>query len=109
MRLDPLNQSIVNNASDDYFMDKIYTHSCNLMDKVTRHNEELRSSNTSGDISYGNPMLTMIIKENQEGDQMISNMATNIDMLTKSFTESSSIKVNAVKEVQALSQVNYAQ
>ncbi|KAH0725186.1 hypothetical protein KY284_001051 [Solanum tuberosum] len=76
-----------------------YTHSSDLMNKVTRHNEALGSSNTSGEISYGNPMLTVIIKENQEGDQMISNLSTTIDMLTKRFAESSSKKVNAVEEL----------
>ncbi|XP_070029570.1 uncharacterized protein [Nicotiana sylvestris] len=51
---------------------------------------------------YGSPSLTTMIKANQERDQVIAGLATNVNVLTKIFTESQTKKVNVVEDVQPL-------
>nr|XP_016494644.1 PREDICTED: uncharacterized protein LOC107813851 [Nicotiana tabacum] len=70
---------------------------------MAEHNQALHSEDTTGGIAYGNPSLTNMIKENQERDQVIAGLATNINVLTKMFTENQTKKVNVVKDVQPLS------
>nr|XP_009615901.1 uncharacterized protein LOC104108540 [Nicotiana tomentosiformis] len=112
MCLDPLNQSIEKNAMDGSFMDKTFTRITQILDKMAEHNQAWHSEDTTGRIAYGTPSLTNMIKENQERDQVIAGLATNINVLTKMFTENQTKKVNVVEDVQALSnedceEVNY--
>nr|XP_009595482.2 uncharacterized protein LOC104091772 [Nicotiana tomentosiformis] len=100
MGLDPLNQSIANNTADGSFMDKTFTRITQILDKMAEHNQAWYSEDTTGGIAYGTPSLTNMIKENQERDQVIAGPATNINVLTKMFTENQTKKVNAVEDVQ---------
>lgn len=88
MDLDTLNHFVSNNVVEGYFMDKSYSRACEIIDRVTRHNQAWHSLDNSGSTSYGNPSVTAIVKETQERDQLISKMATNIDLLTKRLAES---------------------
>ncbi|XP_009588554.1 uncharacterized protein [Nicotiana tomentosiformis] len=107
MGLDPLNQSIAKNAADGSFMDKTFSRVTQILDKIAKHNHAWHSEDTAGGIEYGTPSLTNMIKENQESDQVIAGLATNINVLTKMFTESQTKKVNVVEDVQSLSNEDY--
>ncbi|XP_075083842.1 uncharacterized protein LOC107819742 [Nicotiana tabacum] len=100
MGLDPLNQSIANNTADGSFMDKTFTRITQILDRMAEHNQAWYSEDTTGGIAYGTPSLTNMIKENQERDQVIAGPATNINVLTKMFTENQTKKVNVVEDVQ---------
>ncbi|XP_070035615.1 uncharacterized protein [Nicotiana tomentosiformis] len=103
MGLDPLNQSIAKNVADGSFMDKTFTRVTQILDKMAEHNQAWHSEDTTGEITYGTPALTNMIKENQERDQVITRLSTNINVLTKMFTKRQTKKVNVVEDVQPLS------
>nr|XP_009589272.1 uncharacterized protein LOC104086659 [Nicotiana tomentosiformis] len=54
MGLDPLNQSIVKNAADASFMDKIFARVTQILDKMAKHNQAWHSEDTTGEIAYVN-------------------------------------------------------
>nr|XP_009801255.1 PREDICTED: uncharacterized protein LOC104247022 [Nicotiana sylvestris] len=103
MGQDPMNQSIAKNAADRSFMDKAFTRVTQNLDKMAQHNQAWHSEDTTGGIAYGSPSLSNLIKENQERDQVIAGLATNVNVLTKMFTESQTKKVNVVEDVQPIS------
>ncbi|XP_009588638.2 uncharacterized protein [Nicotiana tomentosiformis] len=107
MGLDPMNQSIDKNAADGSFMDKTFARVTQILDKMVKHNQAWHSEDTTGGIAYGTPSLTNMIKENQERDQVITGLATNVNVLTKMFTESQTKKVNVVEDVQPMSNEEY--
>ncbi|XP_019255010.1 PREDICTED: uncharacterized protein LOC109233581 [Nicotiana attenuata] len=74
---------------------------------MAEHNHAWHSKDTAGGIAYGTPSLTNMIKENQERDQVIAGLATNVNVLTKMFTESQTKKVNVVEDVQPMSNEDY--
>ena len=88
MGLDHMNQSIAKNAADGPFMDKPFARVTQILDEMAKHNQAWHSEDTKYGISYGSPSLTNMIKENQERDQVIAGLATNVNVLTKMFTES---------------------
>ncbi|XP_009628374.1 uncharacterized protein [Nicotiana tomentosiformis] len=100
MGLDPLHQSIAKNSVDGSFMDKTFTRITQILDKMAEHNQAWHSKDTTGGIAYGTPTLTNMIKENQERDQVIVSLSTNINVLTKMFAENKTKKVNALEDVQ---------
>ncbi|XP_070029393.1 uncharacterized protein [Nicotiana sylvestris] len=55
---------------------------------------------TPGGIAYGSPSLTNLIKENQERDQVIIGLATNVNVLTKMFMKGQTKEVNVVLQNQ---------
>nr|XP_016493278.1 PREDICTED: uncharacterized protein LOC107812647 [Nicotiana tabacum] len=103
MGQDPMNQSIAKNAADRSFMDKAFTRVTQNLDKMAQHNQAWHSEDTTGGIAYGSPSLSNLIKENQERDQVIAGLATNVNVLTKMFMESQTKKVNVVEDVQPIS------
>ncbi|XP_019230632.1 PREDICTED: uncharacterized protein LOC109211546 [Nicotiana attenuata] len=103
MGLDPMNQAIAKNAADGSFMDKSFARVTQILDKMAKHNQAWHSEDTSGGVAYGSPSLTNLIKENQERDQIIAGLATNVNVLTKMFTENQTKKVNVVEDVQPIS------
>ncbi|XP_019241897.1 PREDICTED: uncharacterized protein LOC109221924, partial [Nicotiana attenuata] len=107
MGLDPMNQFIAKNAADGSFMDKSFTRVTQILDKMAKHNQAWHSEDTVGGIAYGSPSLTNVIKENQERDQIIAGLATNVNVLTKMFTESQTKKVNVVEDVQPTSNEDF--
>ncbi|XP_019229820.1 PREDICTED: uncharacterized protein LOC109210804 [Nicotiana attenuata] len=76
------------NAADGSFMDETFARITQILDKMAIHNQAWHSEDTTGGIVYGIPSLTNMIKENQERDQVIAGLATNVNVLTKMFTES---------------------
>ncbi|XP_019235864.1 PREDICTED: uncharacterized protein LOC109216184 [Nicotiana attenuata] len=92
MGLDAMNQSIAKNAADGSFMDKTFARITQILDKMAQHNQAWHSEDTTGGIAYSSPSLTNMIKENQERDQVIAGLATNVNVLTKMFTESQTKK-----------------
>ncbi|XP_009591791.1 uncharacterized protein [Nicotiana tomentosiformis] len=102
MGLDPLNQSIAKNTADGSFMDKTFPRITKILDKMAEHNQAWHLEDTTGGIAYGTPSMTNMIKENQERDQVITGLATNINVLTKMFTESQTKKVNVVEDMQPM-------
>ncbi|XP_019241300.1 PREDICTED: serum response factor homolog B-like [Nicotiana attenuata] len=107
MGLDPMNQSIAKNAADGSFMDKTFARITQILGKMAKHNHPWHSEDTTGGILFGTPSLTNMIKENQERDQVIVGLVTNVNVLTKMFTESQTIKVNVVEDVQPMSNEDY--
>ncbi|XP_070006755.1 uncharacterized protein [Nicotiana sylvestris] len=107
MGLDPMNQSIAKNAADGSFMDKPFARVTQILDKMAKHNQAWHSEDTTGGIAYGSPSLTTMIKENQERDQVIASLATNVNVLTKMFTERQMKKVNIVEDVQPISSEDF--
>uniref|UniRef100_A0A1S4AWE0 Retrotransposon gag domain-containing protein n=1 Tax=Nicotiana tabacum TaxID=4097 RepID=A0A1S4AWE0_TOBAC len=107
MGLDPMNQAIAKNAADGSFMDKSFARVTQILDKMAKHNQAWHSEDTTGGISYGSPSLSNLIKENQERDQVIVGLATNVNVLTKMFTENQTKKVNAVEDVQPILDENF--
>ncbi|XP_019264845.1 PREDICTED: uncharacterized protein LOC109242443 [Nicotiana attenuata] len=107
MGLDPMNQSIAKIAADRSFMDKSFAGVTQVLDKMAKHNQAWHSEDTTGGIAYGSPSLTNLIKENQERDQVIAGLATNVNVLTKMFTESQTKKVNVVEDVQPISNEDF--
>ncbi|XP_019246263.1 PREDICTED: uncharacterized protein LOC109225910 [Nicotiana attenuata] len=103
MGLDPMNQAIAKNAADGSFMDKSFARVTQILDNMAKHNQAWHSEDTSGGVAYGSPSLTNLIKENQERDHIIAGLATNVNVLTKMFTENQTKKVNAVEDVQPIS------
>ncbi|XP_070006211.1 uncharacterized protein [Nicotiana sylvestris] len=79
MGLDPMNQAITKNAADRSFMEKSFARVTQILDKM----------------------------ENQERDQVIAGLATNVNVLTKMFTENQTKKVNAVEDVQPILDENF--
>ncbi|XP_070023219.1 uncharacterized protein [Nicotiana sylvestris] len=94
MGLNPMNQSIAKNAADGSFMDNTFARVTQILDKMAQHNQAWHSEDTKYGISYGSPSLTNMIKENQERDQVIAGLATNVNVLTKMFTESQTKKLS---------------
>ncbi|XP_070025136.1 uncharacterized protein [Nicotiana sylvestris] len=74
---------------------------------MKKHIQAWHSEDTTGGIAYGSPSLTTMIKENQERDQAIAGLATNVNVLTKIFTESQTKKVNVVEDVQPISNEDF--
>ncbi|XP_019226883.1 PREDICTED: uncharacterized protein LOC109208256 [Nicotiana attenuata] len=107
MGLDPMNQSIAKNAADGYFMDKSFARVTQILDKMAKHNQAWHSEDTTSGVAYGSPSSTNLIKENQERDQVIAGLATNVNVLTKMFTESQTKKVNVVEDVQPISNEDF--
>nr|XP_009615999.1 uncharacterized protein LOC104108623 [Nicotiana tomentosiformis] len=107
MSLDQMNQSISKNAEDGSFMDKTFARVTQILDKMAEHNQASHSEDTMSGIAYGTPSLTKMIKRNQEGDQVIARLATNVNVLTKMFTESQTKKVNVVEDLQPMSNEEY--
>ncbi|XP_019240022.1 PREDICTED: uncharacterized protein LOC109220017 [Nicotiana attenuata] len=107
MGLDPMNQSIAKNAADGSFMDNTFTRVTQILDQMAEYNQAWHSKDTTGGIPYGTPSLTNMLKENQERDQVIAGLATNVNVLTKMFTESKRKKVNVVEDVQPMSNEDY--
>ncbi|XP_019237938.1 PREDICTED: uncharacterized protein LOC109218070 [Nicotiana attenuata] len=107
MGLDAMNQSIAKNTVDGSFMDKTFARVTQILDKMAQHNQAWHSEDTTGGIAYGTPSLTKMIKENQERDQVIAGLATNVNVLTKMFTESQKKKVNVVEDVQPTSNEDF--
>ncbi|XP_019240488.1 PREDICTED: uncharacterized protein LOC109220470 [Nicotiana attenuata] len=107
MGLDSMNQSIANDAADGSFMHKTFARITQILDKMAQHNQAWHSEDTTGGIAYGSPSLTNLIKENRERDQVIAGLATNVNVLTKMFTESQTKKVNVVKDVQPISNEDF--
>ncbi|XP_019239894.1 PREDICTED: uncharacterized protein LOC109219880 [Nicotiana attenuata] len=81
MGLDPMNQAIAKNAADGSFMDKSFARVTQILDKMAKHNQAWHSEDTLGGIAYGSPSLTNLIKENQERDQIIAGLATNVNVV----------------------------
>ncbi|XP_070049470.1 uncharacterized protein [Nicotiana tomentosiformis] len=70
MGLDPMNQCIAKIAADGSFMDKTFVRVIQILDKMVEYNQPWNSEDTTGEIAYGTPFLTKMIKEKQERDQM---------------------------------------
>ncbi|XP_070019801.1 uncharacterized protein [Nicotiana sylvestris] len=107
MGLDPMNQSIAKNAAYGSFMDKSFAKVTQILDKMAKHNQAWNSEDTTGGIAYGSPSLTTMIKENQERDQVIAGLATNVNVLTKRFIENQTKKVNVAEDVQPISNEDF--
>ncbi|XP_075111700.1 uncharacterized protein LOC142181916 [Nicotiana tabacum] len=107
MGLDPMNPSIANNAADGSFMDKSFARVTQILDKMAKHNQVWHSEDTTCGTAYGSLSLTTMIKENQEIDQVIAGLATNVNVLTKMFTESQTKKVNVVEDVKPISNEDF--
>nr|XP_016510198.1 PREDICTED: uncharacterized protein LOC107827561 [Nicotiana tabacum] len=69
---------------------------------MAKHNQAWHSEDTTGGIAYRSTSLNTMIEENQERDQVIAGLATNVNVLTKMFTKSQTKKVNVVKDVQPI-------
>ncbi|XP_070039249.1 uncharacterized protein [Nicotiana tomentosiformis] len=87
-----LRNVLAKNAADGSFVDKTFARVTQIQDKMAEQNQAWHSEDTTGGITYGTPSLTNMIKDNQERDQIIVELTTNVNVLTKMFTESQTKK-----------------
>ncbi|MCD7452474.1 hypothetical protein HAX54_017013 [Datura stramonium] len=64
-----------------------------ILDKIAKHNHTWHAGDASGGVNIGAPSMSHLIKENQERDQMMETMDTNIALFTNRLTKSESGKV----------------
>nr|XP_016507319.1 PREDICTED: uncharacterized protein LOC107825007 [Nicotiana tabacum] len=107
MGLDPLNQSIAKNVADGSFMDKTFTRVTQILDKMAEHNQAWHSEDTTGEITYGTPSLTNMIKENQERDQV--NVVEDVQPLSNEDCEEANYVHNSQGDYQRQSYQGYGQ
>ncbi|MCD7453778.1 hypothetical protein HAX54_022114, partial [Datura stramonium] len=67
-------------------MDKIY-NCIAILDRITKHNQAWHNGDQRGGVNFSGLLLTHLMKENQEREQMMAAMATNLALLTKKFTK----------------------
>ncbi|MCE0481004.1 hypothetical protein HAX54_038325, partial [Datura stramonium] len=84
--LDPFTRSMANNVARGCFMDKTYNRIATILDRIIKHNQAWHASDQSGGIHVGSPSMTHLMKENQEHDQLMTAMTTNITLLTMKLT-----------------------
>ncbi|MCD7466774.1 hypothetical protein HAX54_003787, partial [Datura stramonium] len=87
-----------NNAADRRFMDKIFNWIAIILNWIAKHNHAWHNGEKSGGINVGTPSLSHLMKKNQDRDQMMAVIATNIALLTKKLTEFEVKKVHAIEE-----------
>ncbi|MCE0480534.1 hypothetical protein HAX54_037475 [Datura stramonium] len=86
-------RSIANNAVGGCFIDKTFNR-----DQIEKNNHAWHGGDQSGRINVRAPSLSHLMKDNQERDQMMATMATNIALLTKKLIESEIKKVHDIDE-----------
>ncbi|MCD9559762.1 hypothetical protein HAX54_018011, partial [Datura stramonium] len=90
--------SIPNNATGGCFMDMTFSRIAIILEKIAKHKYAWNGGDQGGGINIGTPSLSHLMKENQEHDQMLATMDTNIAILTKKLTESEAKKMHAINE-----------
>ncbi|XP_059284751.1 uncharacterized protein LOC132038042 [Lycium ferocissimum] len=84
--LDPMTQAIANNAASGCFMNKSYANITDILDRLTTHSQAWHSSNSDG-LSLGTPLIQNIMKDSQETQQTLAQLATSLSLLTKRLDE----------------------
>ncbi|XP_059285945.1 uncharacterized protein LOC132039490 [Lycium ferocissimum] len=69
-----MTQAVANSAANGCFIDKTYARITQLLDKLTTHNQAWHSSGTG--VAYGAPAIQNFVKENQETQQTLAQIAT---------------------------------
>ncbi|XP_059311633.1 uncharacterized protein LOC132063190 [Lycium ferocissimum] len=95
--LDPVKQSVANNAADGCFMNKSYRRVTNILDRLTTPNQAWHSNNADI-VPYGSTMIQNMVKKNLDTQQTLAKLATNISLLTKKFDETQIKKVNVCED-----------
>ncbi|XP_059306369.1 uncharacterized protein LOC132057782 [Lycium ferocissimum] len=95
--LDPVTQSVANNAANGCFMNKSYRRVTNMLDRLTTHNQAWHSKNADF-VPYGSPMIQHMVKDNLDTQQTLAELAINISLLTKKFDETQIKKVNICED-----------
>ncbi|MCD7469163.1 hypothetical protein HAX54_008007 [Datura stramonium] len=75
-------------------MGKICNCITTILDKIAKHNHTWHAGDASGGVNIGAPSMSHLIKENQERDQMMETMDTNIALFTNRLTKSELEKGN---------------
>ncbi|XP_060200567.1 uncharacterized protein LOC132628821 [Lycium barbarum] len=95
--LDPVRQSLANNAADGCFMNKSYRRVTHTLDRLTTYNQAWHSNNDDI-MPYGSVMIQNMVKENQDTQQTLAELATNISLLTKKLDDTQIKKVNVCED-----------
>ncbi|XP_059302294.1 uncharacterized protein LOC132054268 [Lycium ferocissimum] len=101
---DPMTQAIANNAIGRCFMNKSYASITDILDRLTTHSQAWHSSNSDG-LSLRTPLTQNVVKDSQEMQQTLAQLATNISLLTKRFDEKETKRVNVCENTSE--DVNY--
>ncbi|XP_059309981.1 uncharacterized protein LOC132061132 [Lycium ferocissimum] len=99
--LDPMTQAMTNNAAGGCFMNKSYASIADILDRLTTHSQAWHSSNSEG-LSLGTPLIQNIVKDSQETQQTLAQLATNISLLTKRFDEREAKMVNVCEDISGM-------
>ncbi|XP_059289056.1 uncharacterized protein LOC132042546 [Lycium ferocissimum] len=97
--LDSVNKSVANNIAEGSIMDNSYATVCELLDKLTETNEawHTRDSEVGGGSSSKHVLTREMIKKEEERDESMAKLVTQMDLLTKHVMGGGSKKVNAVE------------
>ncbi|XP_060190996.1 uncharacterized protein LOC132620349 [Lycium barbarum] len=97
--LDAVNKSVANNIAEGSLMDNSYATVCELLDKLTETNEawHTRDSEVGGGSSSKHVLTREMIKKEEERDESMAKLVTQMDLLTKHVMGGGSKKVNAVE------------
>ncbi|XP_059281184.1 uncharacterized protein LOC132034854 [Lycium ferocissimum] len=97
--LDSVNESVGNNITEGSIMDNSYATVCELLDKLTETNEawHTRDSKVGGGSSSKNVLTREMIKKEEERDESMAKLVTQMDLLTKHVMGDGSKKVNTVE------------
>ncbi|MCE0481532.1 hypothetical protein HAX54_039342, partial [Datura stramonium] len=76
-----------NNAVGYCFMEKTFNQIAIILDPIAKHNHALHGGDQNRGLNMGTPSLSRLIKENQDCDQMMVDMATKIALLIKKLIE----------------------
>ncbi|XP_059306513.1 uncharacterized protein LOC132057955 [Lycium ferocissimum] len=96
--LDSVNKSVANNIAEGSIMDNSYATVCKLLDKLTETNEawHTRELEVGGGSSSKNVLTREMIKKEEERDESMAKLITQMDLLTKHVMGGGSKAVNAV-------------
>ncbi|XP_059294545.1 eukaryotic peptide chain release factor GTP-binding subunit-like [Lycium ferocissimum] len=96
-----MTQAIANNAASGCFMNKSYANITDILDRLTTHSQAWHSSNSDG-LSLGTPLIQNIVKDSQETQQTLAQLATSLSLLTKRLDERESKKVNVCEDISGM-------
>ncbi|XP_060177802.1 uncharacterized protein LOC132607737, partial [Lycium barbarum] len=97
--LDSVNKSVANNIAEGSIMDNSYATVSELLDKLAETNEawHTRYSEVGGGSSSKHVLTREMIKKEEERDESMAKLVTQMDLLTKHVMGGGSKKVNAVE------------
>ena len=96
-----MTQAISNKATSGCFMNKSYATITDILNRLTIHSQAWHSSNSDG-LSLGTPLIQNIMKDTQETQQTLAQLATSLSLQTKRLDEGEAKKVNVCEDISGM-------